>query len=65
MSRGEAIARMIEVVVATAMGQQMRSSMRSEVSGSEDRMAMEATVTKGKALLRIQLRGSGDKSTQF
>ena len=48
MSRGEAIARLIEVVVA--MGQQMRSSMCSEVSGSEDRMAMEATVMNGKAL---------------
>ena len=50
MSRGEVIARLIEVVVATAMGQQMRSLMRSEVSSSEDRMAMEATVTNGKAL---------------
>lgn len=55
MSRGEAIARLIEVVVA--MGQQMRSSMCSEVSGSEDRMAMEATVTNGKALLRNPVEG--------
>ena len=57
MSRGEAIARIIEVVMATAMGQQMRSSMCSEVSGSEDRMAMEATVTNGKALLRNPVEG--------
>ena len=57
MSRGEAIARLIEVVVATVMGQQMRSSMCSEVSGSEDRMAMEATVMNGKALLRNPVEG--------
>ena len=57
MSRGEAIARIIEVVMATAMVQQMRSSMRSEVSSSEDRMAMEATVTNGKALLRNPVEG--------
>ena len=57
MSRGEVIVRLIEVIVATAMGQQMRSLMRSEVSSSEDRMAMEATVTNGKALLRNPVEG--------